>query len=532
MDGRTSREATTAPARRVLRSRWPAALVLAGVLACMAPTGANAASSLPATTHIAWTTCSDAGEPLQCARVRVPLDWSHPHGATISLAVVRWPAGGPGRRIGSMFFNPGGPGDSGVQALSDPAEASVLDAAGGGRFDIISWDPRGSNSSAPVTCFTSASSQAAFWGDVPFPTTRSASLSYLTKVRGYGRRCRKHAGSLLAHVSTADTARDMDRLRHLAGDRQLTFYGWSYGTFLGETYANLFPKRVRAMALDSVIDPRVNVTSIEAVAGNGVSGSDAVFRKFKATCDRAGAPACSLVGHGTSATTRVNDLIERLQRGPIPAPEVGPTAQLTLADVQLVLFQVLAQPQGWPEIAAHLELAAEGDGSALLADTSQCDFACLLGGLTSAQAIMCADATAQHTDRAWPSVIGRLQKISPLRGAVLGWFLWAPCTALHSRDPGRYTGPWTARTKHPVLVVGTRWDPNTPYKNARSVAGLLGNAVLLTHDGYGHISGSDPSTCVQRATTSYFVTLRAPSRGTVCPSDRQPFDPKFGTPAS
>jgi hypothetical protein len=131
-------------------------------------------------------------------------------------------------------------------------------------------------------------------------------------------------------------------------------------------------------------------------------------------------------------------------------------------------------------------------------------------------------------------VIGRLEAISHLQGAVQGWWLWSPCASWPVRDRGRYAGPWNARTRNPILVIGTRHDPNTAYANARSVARRLGNAVLLTHDGYGHLSFQDPSTCVERAETDYLVHLAVPRRGTVCASDRQPFAPEFshrGEPA-
>ena len=115
---------------------------------------------------------------------------------------------------------------------------------------------------------------------------------------------------------------------------------------------------------------------------------------------------------------------------------------------------------------------------------------------------------------------------------MLGWWLWAPCAAWRVRSADRYTGPWNAHTKHPILVVGTRYDPNTSYANARITARRLGNAVLLTHEGYGHVSLVDPSVCVQRAITGYLVDLTTPRKGTVCQSDRQPFDPHFGEPPS
>ena len=222
-------------------------------------------------------------------------------------------------------------------------------------------------------------------------------------------------------------------------------------------------------------------------------------------------------------------LLHRLRRGSIPAPSADPAGPLTYAEALLGVYGPLNGPAGWPQMAAALDQAADGDGSAL-ATTARAGG--LRATLVPSQAINCADTPAGARPRAWPGVIARLGHVSRLRGQMLGWWLWAACTAWPVRpNAGRYAGPWNARTRTPILVIGTRFDPATSFANARHVARLLGNAVLLTHDGYGHTSDSDPSTCVQRATTTYLVHLVAPPRGTVCPSDRVPFDPDFSEPA-
>jgi pimeloyl-ACP methyl ester carboxylesterase len=515
---------------------WLTAAALAAVLAGAAPAGAAEPAPAPAgaagAAGIAWRACPGAaqGARLQCARVRVPLDWSRPRGATISLKVIRRLASRRGRRIGSMFFNPGGPGVSGVNTVSDPKDGAQLDRAGGGRFDVVSWDPRGTNASTPVRCFASDALQAEFWGPEPFPVTGAQSLAYLAKTSTSARRCRRLSGRLLDHISTADTARDLDHLRQLVGDRRLTYYGWSYGTFIGQTYANLFPGRVRAIVLDGVLDPVATVASMEAREANGVSTTDAVFAKLLSLCQRAGPDRCKLAGHGASPAARANGLLDRLARAPIPAPAARPASALTYADALFALYGALNSPGGWPDLAADLDAAAGGDGSALATRARACDSECLRSALVPSQAINCADTPARQGAHAWRSVIGRLARISRLRGAVLGWWQWAPCTAWTPPNASRYAGPWNARTKNPVLVIGTRWDPATAYANARRVARLLANAVLLTHDGYGHTSPADPSACVERATSAYLARLAVPRRGTVCRSDRQPFDQDFGTP--
>ena len=183
--------------------------------------------------------------------------------------------------------------------------------------------------------------------------------------------------------------------------------------------------------------------------------------------------------------------------------------------------------QQWPHLASGLEQAAQGDGSSLERDF-QPRRPAYQSSLNSAVALQCADKPLpRQGPSAWPTVIARLSRISQLEGPVNGWWLWAPCASWPVASNDRYTGPWTASTRRPILVVGTRFDPQTPYANARRVTRLLGNAVLLTYDGYGHTSENDPSTCVDHAINRYLVALVAPRPATVCQANQQPFDPRF-----
>src|SRR4051812_16769350 len=227
-------------------------LLFAGIatsVATAAPQGSTPLTGL-ASDSIEWTGC---GEQLECTKVRVPLDWDKPGGRQIKLAVIRHLASRPGERIGSLFINPGGPGGPVVPYVRQ--EGAQLDALGQGRFDVVGWDLRGTATSTPVSCFRNETSRARFWGNRPIPTTGVESRRYLPKTIALARRCGKRNGSLLRHISAADTARDLDYLRRLVGDRRLTYLGSSAGTFIGQTYANMFPRRVRAMVLDGVLDP-------------------------------------------------------------------------------------------------------------------------------------------------------------------------------------------------------------------------------------------------------------------------------------
>lgn len=469
---------------------------------------------------ISWRDC---GESLECARVRVPLDWARPNGPRIELSVLRHRASRPGRRVGSVFFNPGGPGSSGVDALRENGD--LLDRAARGRFDFISWDPRGVGASTPVRCFDNQQRETSFWGDLVIPSTRAESRRYARKARAYAQRCGKLSGHLLRHISTADTTRDLDHLRRLVGGGRINYLGWSYGTFLGQTYANRWPNRVRSMVLDGVVDARAYVKGRESSLANIINPTDRVFREFQSVCESAGPSRCALAGHG-SVAARVNDVLSRLATESIPAPGANPPGELTYGEALTAFFPLLRGPGSWPELATGLNDAADGDGSLL--ETVARGVPPAKGGSPAPVAIGCADSPARRPLSAWRSVIG--ESLNGLAAPVLGWWLWAPCAAWPDESAKRYTGPWNAETANSVLVIGTRFDPNTSYANARITARRLGNAALLTHDGYGHISFSDPSRCVVRAIGRYLVDLKAPRRGAVCASDRPPFDPDFGEP--
>ena len=456
----------------------------------------------------------------------MPLDWGRPNGRTISLALIRHLASKPDQRMGTMFINPGGPGDSGVALVrGDPAG---LDAWGDGRFDVVSWDPRGSNASTPVRCFRSKRSEARFWAGAAIPTTRAASERFRRKTAALARRCGEVSGWLLPHISTADTARDLDHLRQLVGDRKLTYVGLSYGTYLGQTYANMFPDRVRAMMLDGIVDPVRYSKGAESRVAGDVIGSDEVFDKFLSLCDKAGPERCALARRSRPAAERVRRLFARVRRASIPAPTSKPPGELSYGDLLLSQFSPMRSPALWPQDAKDLDAALGGDGSALETEARTWLTPAGWSAATTSAAISCADAPALRGSRAWPRVIRRFDRVSRLQGRVTGWWLWAPCASWPVRGQDSYRGPWSASTPNPILLIGTRYDPNTAYVNALRSERLLGNAVLLTHDGYGHVSFQDPSACVEKARVKYLVELITPPKGTVCKADKQPFDPGFG----
>jgi hypothetical protein len=282
------------------------------------------------------------------------------------------------------------------------------------------------------------------------------------------------------------------------------------------------------MALDGLIDPVASATGTETVAASGLADTDRVFRQFLRLCQAAGPDRCALAGHGPMAP-RLNRLLAQLRHAPIPAPTADPPGELTYGEALTALkLAGLPDPSLWPVAAAALEAAIQGDASVAetIARGATTDQARMLFQEQGA-ALVCADSPARHPASAWLRVVDRLEEVSRIGGPIEGWHL-APCASWPASSANRYTGPWNATTRNPILVIGTRFDPNTPLRNARLAARRLGNAVLLTHDGHGHLSQRDPSTCVIQATSTYLINLTTPPPGTVCPSDRLPFDPDFG----
>jgi pimeloyl-ACP methyl ester carboxylesterase len=465
---------------------------------------------------------------LQCARIAVPLDWKDPGGRTISLAVIRLLAGKPKERVGTLFINPGGPGDTGVGLVRGDPEG--IDKIGGGRFDVVSWDPRGTNASTRVRCFRDHREEARFWAGASFPVT--ASEQRLRLAAHLAKRCGEVSGWLLPHISTADTARDLDHLRVLLGEKTLTYVGLSYGTYLGQTYANLFPDRVRAMLLNGVVDAVEYSRSAEARMAMWVGAADEVFAQFLSLCKEAGPERCALAGGSRSPAGRVAQLFEQVKGAPIPAPGLTPPLlspwTLSYSDLLLSQFQPMRDPGVWPRNAADLATALQGDASALAITAS--GFLTPTGwapAVTSA-AIQCADAPTKQSPAAAPQVLEHLEQVGRLQGLIHFWWEWAPCASWPVRGQDNYRGPWTAKTPNPILLINQRYDPNTGYANAVHAEHYLGNAVLLTHEGYGHLYFQDPSVCVMNAMVDYLVHLITPPPGKVCRSEHKPFDPHFG----
>lgn len=262
------------------------------------------------------------------------------------------------------------------------------------------------------------------------------------------------------------------------------------------------------------------------------NSADEVFGQFLALCEGAGPERCALAGGELTAEERWNGLIARVKRHPIRAPGANGTSltpqSLSLGDLKIAQFQPLRSPSTWPDHAADIARAVQGNGSAL--ENTASGFVAPTGwsSATSSAAIQCADGPARKGPEAWPQVYKHQQRVSPLAGAIHYAWEWAPCASWPVRAEDAYRGPWNASTPNPILLINQTYDPNSFFGNAVAAEKLLGNAVLLTQEGYGHLYFQDPSTCVEDAMAAYLTELITPPRGTVCQSNQLPFDPGFG----
>ncbi|MFJ5809803.1 alpha/beta hydrolase [Streptomyces sp. NPDC093093] len=486
----------------------------------------TASASTAGRGRLDWHPCVP-GSPFDCAAFKVPLDHAEPRGRAIDLAVVRRKATDPGRRVGTLFFNPGGPGGPGTVQM--PANYGAFPKELRERFDIVSWDPRGIGNSTAVNCFDSPEKAAAWASGKPvgFPVGPTQRASWIAAYKDLGQRCQQRDPELLRHVSTADTAQDLELLRRAAGEPQLNFLGVSYGTFLGATYANLFPDKVRAMVLDSNIDPQAWTNHASPGEARSTTllrmGSDrtaaATLDRFLTLCGSTTTARCAFSAGSPKATREKFDgLTKRLREHPVGEW----TYSRTIADVVSGLY--IVHP-GWTDLAGRLQELWRGrvPGQPVFPPPPPVAQPNPYLGDEQAAAVWCGDSPNPHD----PAVYHSLEEDSAGRAGDAGrYWTWAaePCATWPARSANRHTGPWDRPTAHPVLVVGTTYDPSTPYSDAQAMAKELGRARLLTHDGYGHTAlFNNSSSCVNAYESRYFVDGALPPPGTTCRPDTPPF---------
>ncbi|MGI9157547.1 MAG: alpha/beta hydrolase [Marmoricola sp.] len=504
MDKRSSRRAGVAVAAAV-------ALLLAagcggsdtadkGSASKSAGSPSSPSSTTSATTsagRLSWSGCDGS---FQCAKVKVPLDYTHPDGTSLGIEIVRREATDPSARVGSLLVDPGGPGGSGI----DFAEGVTLPAEVTRHFDIVGFDPRGVGRSAPLDCHSHL--QEMYDAD---PTMGDAAdrSTYLKVSREYVDECATKEKAVLPFLGTLNVARDMDRIRAAMGDTKLNYLGYSYGTSIGQMYAQLFPKRIRTMVLDGVVN--TEQTGLQA-ADDQAKGFERALTAYLADCKSRS--SCPL---GSNPRAKLADMIAAAERKPIPAS--GADRPATPGIVQLAIGDALYSKSAWPVLSAAIAEGLQGNGTRLVQLTDN-----YLGrkpdssygnGFDIYFAVSCLDSTwprkpakvfanAKDTGREYP-LIGEGLVNDYVRCA-----LWPvrpqPLPAL------------TAEGSPPIVVISTTRDPATPYESGVKVAKRLPKGVLVTNDGDGHTVFAQGKACVDDPVSKYLVNGTPPKKGLEC----------------
>ena len=513
---------------------------------------APSASAAPATkapapkapAPVQWGTCASSelvGVPpaelplYSCANYAVPLDHDKPKLGTIDIALMRRAANDQSAKIGSLFLNPGGPGGSGYRMPKSGKnifEPEVLD-----RFDLIGFDPRGVARSTPLRCFATNEDAADVFGRMhPLPVTGQQEKTTIKAYKDYGEFCDRFAGPLLEHMSTKDVAQDLDTLRAAVGDRKLTYVGFSYGTLLGATYVNLFPKNARAIILDGNVDPKLRLLDgVEYDRQRTDGGFQYALDNFLARCDQDA--DCAFAGNARKKYTELHNHLRNV--GPVTLPDG------TVADEAAVVGTtagVLYNPEQFGDLANLLQALYDVIHPAAAARkamtiSSQDVKALLAAGKLpktdtrpdspytsddSYPAVNCSDKPFDNTIGEVPAIADKWERQIPDFGRYLAWGDPAVCPVWPVDDPDPYRGPWNRRTQTPVLLFGNYYDPATQYEFARRMSKELGNAQLVSVDSFGHcILGG--SACTDRIAADYLIDLALPGPGTVCHPDVQPF---------
>jgi pimeloyl-ACP methyl ester carboxylesterase len=448
---------------------------------------------------LAWRSC-DEGE---CATLTVPLDYAAPKGPAIELAVARASTAADGEKIGSLLVNPGGPGGSGLDLAS--YVSAQLPESITRRLDVVAWDPRGAGRSNPVDCGSNLDARFAV-DSSPDTPTELAALEQSAKE--FVDACVQHSGDLLRHISTVDTVRDLDVLRAALGDDRLTYLGFSYGTYIGAVYAQMFPDRVRALVLDGAVDPALPV---EETGIQQAQGFDASLTRFVDWCRTRS--SCAFHGGG-DVRTAYDGLVRKADGSPSGSgtDRFGPT-QFAVA-VAAVLYGGQEQ---FPLLAGALHDYEQGDPGQL-----RSIFNTYVG------------KTGSHYDAEWPAFIAiscadgpnlsvaaledlqrRAATAAPDFGAAtigLGY----ECAYWPYPPTRTVVGPVHADTKVPILVVGTRGDPATPFAWAQSLTAQLGTARLVAVDDSTHTASLNGIPCVDEILERYLVDLTSPAPGATC----------------
>lgn len=454
----------------------------------------------------------------ECATVTAPMDWNAPDAhPDIELALVRVPASGSGASQGSLFTNPGGPGSSGADFVGASAEgffSKELRAA----YDIVGWDPRGVGRSSAVSCLDDAGMDDYFYGvPDPVPTTDQEWSAYREKVaQDFGQACAENTGELLGYVDTLSTVHDLDLLRALVGDTQLSYFGLSYGTDIGAKYIDEFPDRVRRVVLDGATDPTVPM--FDVVIDQQEKFAEAT-RNYLADC--LGTSACPFTGTVDDA---MDEIVEMMNAADASMPRATDGRRLTSAVIGTAISAAMYDEASWPYLTdAFTSWMQQVDSSGFFLLSDSYYGRDQRGRYDSNMfeafiAINCLDYPLITDPAAIADYNRRLSEVSPFTGSEIDSAdsgdvqceNWPVPPTVTQQVPVQGTGA------APVLVVATTNDPATPYKWGEAVAEQLESGVLLTYEGEGHIAYDSGSKCVVSAVDAYLVKGTVPKEGASC----------------
>lgn len=454
-----------------------------------------------------WSGC---GGRFECATLQVPLDYDDPSGPTVELDVIRLPAAEPDERIGSLVLNPGGPGGSGV----DYARAARVVVTGAVRdvYDIVGFDPRGVGSSEPIDCLTDQQLDR-FLDIDPDPDTPEEVAETVRLARAFGQRCARNSPDMTPNIGTPNVARDLDVLREALGDERLNYLGKSYGTFIGAIYADLFPTRVGRFVLDGAVDPQL--TTADLSRGQAI-GFDTALRRYAQWCVQQ--EDCPIGDDPDAGVQRIADLLEQIEDEPIRGERGRP---LTGGQANIgVIGSMYSGQDGWESLSYALEGAFDGDGLGLqaLSDwlTERRPNGRYANNANEAlYAVNCIDRPDRWDPEQTAAQAEEWSQEAPAFGAVLAWgnlacYYW-PAPAVD--EPRSIAAPGAA----PIVVVGTEYDPATPYDWSVNLADQLDSGVLVSWlDADGHTAYYVGSKCIDKAVDGYLVDGEVPEDGLEC----------------
>ncbi|MFJ8749694.1 alpha/beta hydrolase [Streptomyces sp. NPDC102441] len=453
-----------------------------------------------ARSYIGWKPCEEDASA-ECGALSVPVDWGKPDGERFDLQLARRRATDPGARVGSMVFGPGGPGDSGVDRIVGEGNIGRFSDRLRSRFDIVSFDPRGVGLSNPVRC-----SQELLDRRPPTvmksPAEFDATLKYNRELREDCRKNTEHG--LFDHVDTLSMVKDLDAVRAALGEKSLTFHGSSYGTLLGEQYAEQYPKRVRALVLEAVVDHSLGTREFLSTQAATLQDS---FDEFVAWCGRT--ESCAL--HGSDVRAVWADLLERAGRGELSYDGEA----LPAFDLNVMVMKRLYDPE-WARLSKELrELKESTPEPTQAAGPAEGGQGTALG--ENAFEIFCQDwSLPVRGYQGYERELRRVARIAPDMKYPRALMSVSAC--LGAPEPGNPQHRLKVRNSEPILLTNSLHDPAAGYNWATRVAEQLGSsAVLHTYEGWGHGTYSS-SPCVQEVVDAYLISLKVPPRGSRCPA--------------